>query len=104
MPLQAVEIAGSRTDYPEPYADFVTQPMDITLPSEIGIHTFSATAWDPSGNTAVATATINIIAAFDTTPPQVITECPFSGSTGTGYPPDGICGRCCGRLNGNLFC
>ena len=74
--ITAIEIAGSRTDYSEPYTDFVTQPMDITMPSEIGIHTFSATAWDPGGNTSVATATINIIAAFDTTPPQVTLRAP----------------------------
>ena len=74
--ITAIEIADSRTDFPEPYTDFVTHPMDITMPSEIGINTVSATAWDSSGNTTVATATINIIAAFDTTAPQVTLSAP----------------------------
>ena len=80
--VSAIEIAGSRTDYPEPYADSVTQPMDITLPSEIGTHTFHATTWDPSGNTAVATAAIEVIAAFDNEGPTITLFAPLQATQG----------------------
>ena len=84
--ITAVEIAGDRTDYTEPYENSAIQQKQITLPSGIGTHTIRAMTWDPSGNSAETTATVEIAAAFDTTPPQIFLKAPPQVTPGQTVP------------------
>lgn len=55
----------------------------FTAPSELGPITFSATATDPSGNTSIATAIVEVVA--DSEPPTAMISAAGTQSTSTDY-------------------
>jgi RHS repeat-associated protein len=74
--IAALEMNGNRTDYSPPYPSTVSIQQPITVPSVMGAYTVNARVWDVSGNTAQTSAVINVVASFDTTPPQVLLNAP----------------------------
>lgn len=72
----AVEVYGDRTNFSPPYQSTITRQKEITLPSELGTVTVHAAAWDPSGNKGEAIASVEVVATFDTTPPQITLNAP----------------------------
>jgi len=80
--VTAINVNGNRTDFPSPYKNQIHHQQEITLPAELGSHLVQATAWDSSGNSSTAYATINVVATFDTTPPQVSLSAPVQAARG----------------------
>jgi RHS repeat-associated protein len=78
----AVEVYGDRTDFSPPYQSTITQKKEITLPSELGTVAVHAFAWDPRGNKGEAIASIEVVATFDKTPPQVALNAPAQVAPG----------------------
>ena len=80
--IAALEINGNRKDYSSPYQSNVNIEQQITVPSEIGAYNIQASVWDRSGNVAQVSAEIDVVATFDTTPPQVSLNAPSNAAPG----------------------
>lgn len=80
--VTAINVNGNRTDFSAPYQSQVQHQQEITLPTELGRHLVQATAWDSSGNSSKTYASIDVVATFDTTPPQVSLSAPSQAARG----------------------
>ncbi len=82
--IAVIEIHGIKTDLSLPYPKSHTKNEDIMIPSELGTMTVLAAAWDPSGNRTETTASIEVVALFDTTSPEVALSVPPYVTQGQG--------------------